>query len=383
MEELMSAYVFEIAGRTRRHPVMPVDPADFEPGEGAPIDARIVLEQPNISLYCLDPQHQRALFVETHPDVDLTAAPFYYQAQYEAAERLIGVPYALCHQLAQDVTLEERNLLLIYSVGRCGSTLVSKVLNATDGVVSLSEPDVYTQLLQLRAEGMPDDELANMLETSTRLLYATTQVRSRGSRCALKFRSEVIEFGQIFAERFAQARIVFLYRQLESWARSAGRMFRIYDPADAERVARIYQHFKDTMPLFATYATRRGAAPLSAVFLASLWASTMQRALELQAAGHAMVAMRYEDLQADPRRTLMAFFDACELALTRPEALDAILAQDSQAGTSLSRQQLQEREDILSPDEGETLCALVAAFVPGLTSQTILPHTVRPDQGSR
>ena len=84
-------------------------------------------------------------------------APFYFIAQYEAAQRLIAVPYATLHALAGEVELDPQHIILFYSTGRCGSTLVSHVLNQTPTVVSFSEPDVFTQLVKLRTAGQSND----------------------------------------------------------------------------------------------------------------------------------------------------------------------------------------------------------------------------------
>ena len=92
------------------------------------------MEQPTVSLYCLDHANQRALFVDTPPEVDLLQAPFYFIAQYQAAQRLIAVPYATLHALAREVELDPQRIILFYSTGRCGSTLFSHVLNQTPNV---------------------------------------------------------------------------------------------------------------------------------------------------------------------------------------------------------------------------------------------------------
>ena len=47
---------------------------------------------------------------------------------------------------------------MIYSVGRCGSTLLSKVFNQVDTVLSLSEPDVFSQIVGMRNPDRSNDE---------------------------------------------------------------------------------------------------------------------------------------------------------------------------------------------------------------------------------
>jgi len=52
-----------------------------------------LLSQPNVSLYCLDLEHREAVFVSTPGGIDLERFPFYYQAQFEHAERVFTVGF--------------------------------------------------------------------------------------------------------------------------------------------------------------------------------------------------------------------------------------------------------------------------------------------------
>src|SRR5436190_10016493 len=135
----MEARVLVIEEKLRTAEIGIVGPADFRVRDGGAADPRIVLQQPNLSLYCVDFENRQALFAETPPERDLSRAPFLYQAQYEAARRLIQIPFETLHRLAAEVVIDPARLILIYSVGRCGSTLVSHAFNEVEGVESLSE----------------------------------------------------------------------------------------------------------------------------------------------------------------------------------------------------------------------------------------------------
>lgn len=146
----MNANALDITARKRQNPLGVADPSDFEFSEGPVIDPQLVVTNPLISLYCLDHTNRRALFVETKPGVDLSQAPFFYQAQYENTVNLLGVPYETLHDLASNISLDSNCLIFVYSVGRSGSTLLGSALNAIDGIVGISEPDVFTQLVVFR-----------------------------------------------------------------------------------------------------------------------------------------------------------------------------------------------------------------------------------------
>ena len=146
----MTVHSLTIEAKHRQMPGYLASLADFSLSTGTAVNADIVLKEPTLSLYCLDDAHQRAIFVELPPDVDLATAPFVYQMQYEQAQRLIAVPYETFRQLARALP-EVQHLIVIYISGRSGSTLVSHVFNALDSVRSLAEPDVATQFVHLRS----------------------------------------------------------------------------------------------------------------------------------------------------------------------------------------------------------------------------------------
>jgi hypothetical protein len=135
----MIAKVLYIQSKQRPDPLSMVKLQDFDYIEGENINPKIIIESPNISLYCLDPQNQQAIFVETPLEIELSNAPFFFQAQYEYAQRLIAVPLEDLPQLMTAIEEPVEKLIMIYSVGRCGSTLLSKVFNQIETVLSFSD----------------------------------------------------------------------------------------------------------------------------------------------------------------------------------------------------------------------------------------------------
>ncbi len=103
------------------------DHFDLKQEHSVPADA--LLTTPNLSLYSFDDETRRAVFVETSPKADLTTAPFYYRAQKEHARRIFAVPYETFNTLAENLPDPPR-LVLLHSVGRCGSTLLCSALGA-------------------------------------------------------------------------------------------------------------------------------------------------------------------------------------------------------------------------------------------------------------
>ena len=129
------------------------------------------------------------------------------------------------HYLVDEQPFHDDQLILLYSVGRCGSTLMSEVFNQLDDVVSLSEPDVFTQLLKMRrADGKHDVWLKRLLKTSLLSLMKPMPLK-RPLKYVIKFRSFGIELIDLISEMFPHAQNLFMYRNAEDWARSSARAF--------------------------------------------------------------------------------------------------------------------------------------------------------------
>ena len=145
----MRAAAFKITGK---YPAPNVATrADFMLEPAGEVPAELLLTSPTISLYAFDDEARSAIFIETPPGLELSAAPFYYAAQRDHATRLFTLPYSDFNTLA--ATLPDPSLALLYSVGRCGSTLLSNALGQLEDVVSLSEPDVYTHAVGIERTG--------------------------------------------------------------------------------------------------------------------------------------------------------------------------------------------------------------------------------------
>jgi hypothetical protein len=324
----VAATLFTIEQRRKERLPMPSGPTDFVLRQVGQTDPGCVLSDPALSLYCLDVAERCGLFVRTPPEVDLGRASFLYQAQYETASEVVSVPFEEMHRLAAAVPMASERLVFVHSTGRCGSTLVSLALSSVPGVVSLSEPDAYYQLHQLRDAG--DPELPALACTCTALLCAPRPART----WAIKFRSPAIELAGPMLALFPQARFVFLYRQADDWARSAARAYQsfgrpMFGPAqDSTRPPRTRSIVDPPGPL---------ASPAHpAAQLAWIWATSMARAAELQRQGVPMFIARYEDLTAQPVAILQATLAYCGLTCG-PDVLAEVIARDSQEGTVLAR----------------------------------------------
>jgi hypothetical protein len=273
MGTAMEARVLYIEEKIKRGELEIASLSGFRYRTGPTVDAQIILDQPQITLHCLDDEHRQAVFVEAPPGVDVNPEPFISRAQYENAQRLLTVPYETFFALADAIGNRFSRLIPMYSVGRCGGTLMSRALNRLDNVLSLDEPDPYTNLVHWRPGNRSRDaELTRLLQASTRLLYKPA--KPGVDTLFIKFRPASIQIGDLMHKAFPTARYMFLYRNAEAWAQSAARSIQTVvgsansDAADADPFIKAMIRYDLSKPFQAeapervsATATRNGVKP--------------------------------------------------------------------------------------------------------------------------
>jgi hypothetical protein len=332
----MIATSFEITGRKQIIPIEFADIKNFELRESGNIEAEKILKNPQITLFSLDFENARAIFVETLAEVDLSQAPFYYQTQRENALRVLTVPFEVMVGLAQQITLDDSKLIFIHSMGRSGSTLASKIFAQVFGVINMSEPDTLTQLVAARF--MQPDQTTNLkmlLDASIRWLCKTPAETA----WVIKGRSWAIELGDWLHERFPRSRNVYLYRDAESWSKSSLKAFM----DNVERTPEELYQFEDEtrgwmklfVPLIAGYDPEQHLTGTG--LLALMWLSNMGRYMELHKSGVDMLAIPYPSWQLSPLQTATSMLEYCGCLPSSLTAVEETLKKDSQEGTSVSQ----------------------------------------------
>jgi hypothetical protein len=190
---------------------------------------------------------------------------------------------------------------------------------------------------------------------------------------ALKLRSHEIELAPLLRDAFPDAKSVFLYRDAESWARSAARAFALFTP---ETLAG-WEASKDIFPRVRTLAD--GDRPLESFadpveLLAWLWATSMLRGQALERDESLTFTARYAELGSRPRPVVEALLRSCGFAAD-PAALDAVVGRDSQAGTFLSRASAESSGSELTDARRAAFLRRLAEVAPGLAPDTELPGT--------
>jgi hypothetical protein len=348
------ATAYKVVGRPRHAPYRQAGKRDFHLQETGQLPAGKILENRHITLYSLDVESEQAVFVETPADVNLSQAPFYFTTQFEEAERVLTIPFGTMLELAQSVAVDDARLISIYSVGRCGSTLASQIFAQIPGVINISEPNALSQLVLARnSRAYSEDDLVALLEATVCLLCKT----AAETAWVVKGQSFVIELGDWLHEIYPQANNLFLYRHAETWLRSGLRAYsNVFEGTDEERRARENQRREvlgSLVPLIAHYDANLLLS--HAEMLALMWLRAMERHVQLCSMGMEMLAIRYGSWLSAPRKTAEAMLDYCRCRPTDMTAIYETLNRDSQAGTGLSREAIEQRERVITETELEDL----------------------------
>jgi hypothetical protein len=320
--------VLQILGRKRTDRTQMVGLDDFHLRE---VQVRedlcaSVAENRHVTPYCLDHENRRMIFAETPPEIEPSAGPFYYQAQYEAATRLIAIPYDRVAEVAAQAHGRTADLVFIFSVGRCGSTLMSKMLGRLDDTYSLSEPDIFTAINYQHGQGhLTDSEAIELLASAVRLVNRPPTPRDR---LVIKFRAQCIGIADLIYRRHPAASFIFMYRNaldcIDSYVRVFGAV-----PLPRHVFDRAFPYAQSQPEKY------RRLRQLGQPML--VWLVCAHTYLRLRESGMPFVAIKYEELVAKLRESAARLFAHCGVSETLIEQACAAITEDAQAGTPLAR----------------------------------------------
>ncbi len=339
----MSATVFEILEKVDH--LGWADENDFVMGAGEEISADVIAEQKNWSLYALDLPKNLAWFVELPEGLDLAQSAFAYLDQHKHARRVLRLSLAELEVVAQRCPLPER-VIFAFNTGRCGSTLVSHVLNCCPGVWCLSEPMAFPSLILKDYNSTPRfdyprEKLVTLIRSFTRLLFQPPAGAGHDV-FAIKFHSQCLFHADIYREAFPDASFVFLYRDAIGWTKSVYQMALKYG-SETQLTGEERTSIWNTLSAAEDVSYLRPFIDLDAETLPLEdgivigWAWYMEQYNRLLATGVPFLALRYNELNQDREASLKRLFAHCGLPVEDVKGGLTAFEEDSQAGTQLSR----------------------------------------------
>lgn len=176
--------------------------------------------------YCFD-MSSGCLIAATDIDpLAAAAAPFHYQYLRQHAGEFVALNWQQLQILSREPICAESTV--IFSPGRCGSTLLANIL-AANKIVTVSEPDFITQMVPLLKQALTNNQptLARMLHLvrlALRLLLKP--ILNEPSLYALKMRSHANRAPLLLLQAFDKPpKPIFINRDFASWSRSRARAF--------------------------------------------------------------------------------------------------------------------------------------------------------------
>jgi hypothetical protein len=142
----------------------------------------------------------------TDPFFDQSVARFMSSGK---GRSIVRTPLSALHDLDQARSLDPCGF--IFHVGRCGSTLVSRLLGLVPGVIAVREPRPINNLLEADLERLDEAEQVRLLRS---LIRALGRVRFGDERhFVLKLSSWNIRKAALFREAFPKVPMVWLQRR--------------------------------------------------------------------------------------------------------------------------------------------------------------------------
>lgn len=335
---IMTARLLNITHKTKQDPTTFVGLHDFEYTNGEEVSETAVLNDSTYTLYCYDAASEKAIFTKTPANVDLTAAPFFYQAQYEHATHLLAIPKADFIQLGYSAPNPSKPVIMIHSVGRCGSTLLSQLFSALPNTVSLSEPDIFSNFVLMRdINGRNDTHLLSLLHAALKLQLKPLPTIAP-TQWAIKFRSSGFEIADLISQALPDSQNLFLYRNLTDQTKSAIRAFNLQNSHPKKLSGTLLQRWLKLVPLLKKYKWQAKWRGLDRVDLSILaWLSRMDRYTQIQNQNIPIFAIKYEDMITQPEAIVQAIFREIGVPQAHSALTHHVFNRDSQAGSSLSR----------------------------------------------
>lgn len=376
----MSASKLRILSRHREHMGVLTSPADFKLAPDGDIAADSLIDDPRITLYCLDNDSKRAIFTCLPAGVNPLTAPFMYQAQFDQADYLVALPYPQFLQLAERSAAPPK-LLCLHNIGRCGSTVLSRALNEVEGVISLSEPDALTAFIGLRST--PQTEQRDLLRACVSWLLRPAIIGA-AHQVVIKFRNQAMAALGLYVDALPEAQHLFMYRNVIDWLASFQRLRvnRGDTPTRYRRAQIIKQqaaYYQCDAQVFEVLAPPSFTSWFGLEGRALGWLFMLERYLDSRQRDSGLSAIRYEDLQRERDAVLsrvLRMLDLPEAALA--DAVGAF-ASDAQAGTKLARDDERGNTVELPAEMQDTVRRLLELQPVIQRADYVLPGTIAVD----
>jgi hypothetical protein len=269
--------------------------------------------------------------------VDPSEAPFVYALQLGQARRAALMSFDRLVASSQALAPPEK-LAILFSTGRCGSTLASRIFAQIPEVWSLSEPDYLTNLAVDRHHLSPND-LVELIRAAT-LWTCRPPSGRRATTMVLKPRSEAVIIAEACQCAFPDARNVFMYRDHLGYLNSCFKFVQRVVPPEILSTDEPWLAEWDYLMVVTPITLLDDLFPADhgpigwPEFLTLAWDLRIEGYLRAVRQGMNLTPIHYRDLNADRLGQTHRLLTACDLDAAHLETAMLAFAEDSHKGSA-------------------------------------------------
>lgn len=313
----LKADLFLINGQNKDNAFQASGLDDFKLSPKGQIEIDTLVASPDWTLYSVDPAKGMAMLIEMPAGTDLSNSVFVYQDQFDLGLRAAILELDAFIEASQAIA-PPSHLSFLFSTGRCGSTLASRIFAKLPDVWSLSEPDYLTNIAMARLTN-PRAELVALIRATT--LWTCRAPKGQApTAIILKPRSEATLIAELCQEAFPNSQNVFLYRDLLGWANSIGKLSqRAMDPAIVYAESEFWRDWWDHVMAGQPLTTLEDYFPpdhgpiLASEFFTLAWDLRIEGYLNALRRGMNFTAIHYADLNKNREHEAARLLSGCGL----------------------------------------------------------------------
>ena len=138
---------------------------------------------------------------------------FYYQKQRAYSTMVYSVPMNDFVEACSILPENSDKVVFLHSTGRCGSTLLSRIIGCTEAFVTISEPDFFSAMTLYVQTGAMDKHVSVPLyAAATRLLVHKELSASPQYKVLIKLRSFAITQAAAIVHNLPGSKNIYMYR---------------------------------------------------------------------------------------------------------------------------------------------------------------------------
>lgn len=355
----MIVEVFHIIGRNRANPFFLSEVADFTLAPAGRISAHDLVASPDWVIYALDVPQRQVLLVELPEGTDLAQAVFVYSDTYEKAGRAALISFDQLLGLSARLTVPR--IAFLFSTGRCGSNLASRIFAQLPEVWSLAEPDFFGNVAVWR-HMLADDDAAAVVRAATLWTCRLPKGR-RAETIVIKPRSEAMMIAETVNRAFPESLAVFMYRDVLGFVESVNKLAQralgdvFFTNAEPWRLVWSFVMAGQPLSLLEDYFASDHGPIRMEEFHVLVWDQRIDGYLRALRRGMAFTAVHYVDLNSNREAETARLLAGCGVPLLHlHRAMEGFL-EDSHRGSSTSNATPARS---MTLDEGARAAALLA-----------------------